>query len=188
MDGHDALKGAAPAALPGSRRALAVVAGAGAIAMLLAFGLLSALNGATEDGFRCARPRPGQPGECQILRSRLFGLAGNSAYSRDESLIRAASVRCPHPPVGRGGASCNVYFELTSGDRDLVLSFALRVQADRAAAHANAYLADRDALSLEIRESVWTTLAVSLAAPLLVVAVLLGLLRWRAARSEHSAG
>lgn len=165
-----------------SGKAIATVVAVAIGAMLMALVVLSLLNGPTEDGLRCARSG-GAPGECQILRSRFFGLFGNSATAIPEADLGGAQVSCGNSQVGRASASCNVYVaDAPGGYRILVLSYPLKPEADAAAGRINGYLADQTRPDLEIRESVRSVLLLRLVAPALVVAIVLGFRRWRLRR------
>jgi hypothetical protein len=167
-----------------SGKAITLVIAVSALAMLVALLLISVLNGPTEDGLRCTR-NGGSPGECQVLRTRFFGLFGNTAIPIPESDIRGAKAVCATSRVGRASASCNVYVVDARGGY-LVLSYPLQPEADAAAARINAYLADGTRPAFEMRESVRSVLLLRLAIPALLVGLVLGMRVWRLRRRAEA--
>jgi hypothetical protein len=161
-----------------SRKTLLALVVIPLLAMAGAWILLSALNGPTDDGFRCSRPGAGDAGACQILSSRFLGLAGNSAVTVPGSAVRGAKSVCGTAQVGRANVTCRVYLVMDPGGEALVLSYPLESQAEAAVRRINAYLADPSAPALEIRDSALMTVLVYLGAPLLLVSLVALAGRW----------
>src|SRR5579884_4251111 len=70
--------------------------------------LLSSIFGPSDLGVRCLRA-PGREARCEVLQSRLLGLAGNSAFPMPESDIGGARAVCADGSIGgRAGPSCTV--------------------------------------------------------------------------------
>jgi hypothetical protein len=122
------------------------------IAMVASALLLTGVFGPTDDGLRCARTL--DKAECQVLRTRFFGLFGNSAFTIPESTVLGAKAFCTHYLLsgGHSAPSCNVYLTLDSGQRYLVSSYRFQAQADASANRLNDYISDKSARSIEIKE------------------------------------
>jgi hypothetical protein len=152
-------------------------------AMVAAAFLLAAVFGPTDNGLRCMRTP--HKAECEIRQTHFFGLAGNSSFTILESSIRSAQAFCSTTKVGgRGAPSCNVYLSLHSGQDYPVLSYQIRSQAEASAKRLNDYLGDKSSQSFEIKEDVLTPLLLSCVVPILFVAIVWGVGKWRL----HGAG
>src|SRR5271154_2330897 len=93
-------------AMTGSVRSLTLIA---AISLGAAFGaawLLTGLLGSTDRGVRCARAPVAQ---CEVLQTRLFGMAGNTSFFVAQAQIRGAKTLRPTAGHvgGRGGAGAH---------------------------------------------------------------------------------
>ena len=150
---------------------LVIVIGAFAVALVVGF-FLTGLSGPTDDGVSCVRsPAP----VCTVRRTRLFGLVGNSGFSIPESAIHGARSFCAIN--GRRGG-CGVYLLADGyGQGVLVSSYALQPQAYSAARRLNEYFRDPAASSVEIDESIATTVLVSGVVPVGIVCLILALRR-----------
>jgi hypothetical protein len=158
-----------------SRKFLLILA-AGAVPFAAATTLLvTSIFGPGDLGVRCTRVH-GASGHCQVLQSRLLGLAGNSAFLIPESDIAGARAICTHRGVGgRAGASCSVDLLLKSGPyRNYpILSYALSDQAAASARKLNDYFTDPARSSIELNDEIGSSLLLAAGAPLLVIVVVL---------------
>ena len=156
-----------------------IVIGIPLVAMIASAFLLTAVFGPSDNGLRCSRTS--ERAECEVLQTRFFGLIGNSSFAIAESEIRDVKAFCPKVG-GRGGASCNVYLVLNSGQEYPVLSYALSVQAAASAKKLDDYFQDRSARCIEMREDLMTPVLLSGGVPVLFVALIFVLrkLRFRA--------
>ena len=141
--------------------------------------LLTTLGGPTENGLRCARSSV--VAECEVQRTRFLGLFGNSAFTVPESSLRGAKYLCGSTKVGgRGSPSCNVYLTRASDpDQDIVvLSYALSDPADAAVKQLNHYFQNQSARWIEIKPDLLTPVGLFALAPILFVAVIMGMRWW----------
>ena len=144
-----------------------------AVIMTLA---LTKLFGPSELGIRCSRV---DGAVCRIHQSRLLGAAGNSSVEIPQSRITAVRTECGQRSAvgGRRATSCSV--ELMLADEPYpswtVLSFPLFNQAQSAARRLNAYLADPNAPSIDLKEPVGSIVLLYGGAPLALLGIVLGL-------------
>ena len=165
-----------------SNKALLAVLAIALLAGVASAYLLTAVFGPTDDGVRCARSPEGA--QCQVLQTRFFGLIGNSSFALPESTIRGARAVCaPSRGVGRAAPSCTVNLVLDAGPQPVypeypVLSYSVLGQAEASATKLNDYFADKSAPSIEIRDEILTPLLLYGAAPILLLGIVVGGLRW----------
>jgi hypothetical protein len=118
-------------------------------------------------------------GRCEIQRSRLLGIAGNSSFEIPESRIRAARTFCGRQLAvgGRRSSSCSV--ELLLADEPAstqpVLSYPFHGQAQKATRRLNAYLKDPRVPSTVLEEPVGYLWLLYGGAPVATVAIILAL-------------
>jgi hypothetical protein len=146
--------------------------------------LLTSVFGPSDLGVRCMRQGRSQ-GRCEVLQSRLLGLAANSSFEVPESEIIGARAVCAHGHVGgRAGPSCSVDLLLKSGPYRIypVLSYPVSNQAEVSARKLNEYFADPTRLSIVLRDQTGSTVLIVAGLPLLTIAVVLALRRWRRSR------
>jgi len=157
---------------------LAVAAAPFCLAMVL---LLTSVFGSPTVGVRCTRG--GGPARCEVLQSRFFGLAGNSAFAIPESEIQGARTLRPLPHPGRGSGEYSVSLMLKTGAyRDYpVLHSQFFDRADAATRKLNDYFTDTGARSIELRED-FSEITLFFA-PLVIIGVLTGLAARRRARN-----
>lgn len=153
--------------------------------------LLTSLFGPSDVGVQCTR-QPGSEARCEVLQSRLLGLAANSAFPIAESEITAARAVCAQRGVGgRGGPSCSVNLLLKSGPYRSypVLSYPSTGEAESSARKLNDYFADSTRSSIVLKDEIGSTVAIVAGVPLLAVALALALRAYKAGqRSRSGAG
>ena len=147
--------------------------------------LLTSVFGPSDVGVQCTRER-GVSGRCEVLQSRFLGFAGNSAFPIPESEIAGARAVCARQGIGgRSGPSCSVDLLLRSGPYRSypVLSYASIKRAESSALKLNDYFADPAQPSIVLKDELGSTVLIVAGLPLLTVAVILALRRWRQATS-----
>ena len=180
---HAPMQQAAP---PGDRKSTIWVIAIVLAAMLISMFLLPTIFGPTDDGIRCSRLTSAP--DCQILQTSFFGR--NSSFPIKESSISGAEGICYHSrTAGHSSPLCVVNLILDPSEpyrRYPVLSYMFQSQADASAQKLNAYLKDKTARSIELRESNATPLLLYRVAPFLAAIVVLLGGRW--IRSRQSSG
>jgi hypothetical protein len=170
-------------AMTGSARPLALIV---AISLGVALGaawLLTGLFGPTERGLRCARAPVAQ---CEVLQTRLFGVAGNTSFLVAQGEIRAAKTLAPaagHVGGRSGVGAYRVALLLGPGTpypEYPVLSYDAESSADAATRRLNDYFADPQATSIEVMTDLLSPVLIAeLSAMAVVVVLVLFLRRWR---------
>jgi hypothetical protein len=138
--------------------------------------LLTRMFGASDLGIHCSRA---DGARCEIRQSRLLGAAGNSSFEIPESRITAAKTFCAqrYSVSSRSSTSCNVELLLANQAQPTgpVLSFPFLSQAQSATRRLNAYLADPDASSIDLREPVGLIVLLYGVSPVALLAVVLAI-------------
>jgi hypothetical protein len=170
-------------AMTGSARSLTLIV---AISLGVALGaawLLTGLLGATDRGLRCARAPVAQ---CEVLQTRLLGVAGNTSFWVPQGEIRGAKTLAPSAGQGGGRSGAGAYRVALLLDPGTpypeypVLSYDTESSADAAARRLNDYFADPQATSIEVTTDVLSPILIAeLGAMAAVVVLFLFLRRWR---------
>jgi hypothetical protein len=148
--------------------------------------LLTAQLGPTDRGLRCIRAPVAR---CEVLQTRLFGVAGNSSFFFPLGEVRGAKKLVPTTAHvgGRSGAGTYRVALLLDPPRPHpqypVLSYDSESSADATTRRLNDYFADARAPSIEIMtDALSPVLIAELGAMAAVVVLSLWLLRRRRAR------